>query len=1480
MKETRGRCICVTLAAVGLMAGIARSASPFDGAAAYWSMADMRDNRGGHTLEAKGAVTVGVPLDGAEREASLARGGDGRAARFEGGHLALAKDSALNMSPKQWTVAIRMRDPQGTWRYPILGSYGDDKSVSVALRAVDVASRPMEDRNYVGHPLQTIEAWLSASCGPRAVPGRSLIEAVWGAKEPDAPRVNRIRQLQQKEAWPNPLEQDVMNAVMRVNFPVGLIGPTEWHDIVVAMTGPKLELWIDGVLVDEEYPIGETRPRAVPFLIGAGQEHGGLKSGFRGLVDHVALWDRALSPAEIAAVSGGAEQVRLRELAILGDESPSLQYFRPRGHNRKAGDCIPYWDEQSGTFRLFYLILRRNMHSKWDGGHGGLEIWQASTKDLKSWTHHPVTIPITEQWEAWNGTGAVAFHNGQYNWFYPTPHYAGPSNGIQRAVSKDGVTFTKTAPHPFMQGGDLEIFKDDTGLFNLVKAGPKQRAKTQPLRDKTLVAWVRLSTLDQRGGSVLTVERPDGQQFDALVFGERTARRWMPGSETFARTPGAQEAWPEESAAPDAVVQVALAYEGAKGTLYRNGAPYATYDIKTPVEFPSGSSLLIGLRHTSASPGDRLFRGRVLDARLYDTALSAAQLAALKPDAEGGPKPVAWYDFAGGSLKDRAGSFPDGMLYGGARIENGELVLDGGHFKAVGSLRTQVRLTSPDLETWTEQPGTFIASDRHLAICPNIFKFGDWFYYLCGSGVWKGRSWLGPWEEHTPLQVDNLGVPKTAPFGKDRRLYAGFLDDDGWGGNLVLREMVQTADGTLGTRFVKELIPATGKPLPLQETVRVEAAGKRDGFVLPGLPSDYRLQMEVVPEAGATAFGIDLKSDEAGAGDACELRLQPREERVSFGRRRSSSGTTGGGPVLHSVKGLDKPFTVDVIVRHDLIDAEIGGFRALTTRFWNPAGKHLGFFTENGAVTFRNIRVSPLAEAYKPYPGWTLPAAAAPRPPAAAKGPVPLPGQALNYHLMHPGGGSLPGDPNAAFYLDGTYHLHYILAHPWQGKGSFSFVHVTSPDMLHWTWQPTKLQPSFTGHGMFSGTGFITKEGRPAAIYHGQGSGRNQIALAKDRQLSAWEKPYPVEVRNADGTEAKIHHWDPDCFLIGDTYYAISGGGRPPLMKSKDLKTWTLVGDFMKHDLPDVAVGEDISCANFFPIGNPSTPLGAGKWMLLCISHQLGCRYYIGDWDDKAEQFVPQRHGRMNFRREEQSIYGRPPWRVDFFAPESVLTPDGRRVMWAWLATLGKNDGNMDNRTIQSLPRELSLAPDGSLRIKPLRELETLRQAPETVSDVVVKTLTSEVLPAAAPAGVKIATLPGDAAEIRVTIARGQALRKLFGFTLFGDGKGGGLPILFRPETGALRVGTAEAPFAVADLPEGEDVDLRIYVDKYLVEVFVNDRQALVASYADHQGRRDVAAFTVGEALTLKRVEVWRLKPTDGGFREAQNVRCWEPDTK
>ena len=472
---------------------------------------------------------------------------------------------------------------------------------------------------------------------------------------------------------------------------------------------------------------------------------------------------------------------------------------------------------------------------------------------------------------------------------------------------------------------------------------------------------------------------------------------------------------------------------------------------------------------------------------------------------------------------------------------------------------------------------------------------------------------------------------------------------------------------------------------------------------------------------------------------------------------------------------------------------------------------------------------------------------------------------ALNYHLMHPGGPSAPGDPNAAFYLDGIYHLHYILRHPFHGKDSFSFIHVSSPDMLHWTWHKTSLQPAFTGHGMYSGTGFLTKEGKPAVIYHGQASGRNQIAVARDNRLEDWEKPYPIDLVMADGKPAEIPHCDPDCFLIGETYYAISGGRHPVLMKSPDLKKWTYVGNLLQHDMQDVVNGEDVSCGNFFKLGN--------KWMLLCISHSFGCRYYLGDWDAKAEQFVPTTHGRMNWRREGQSLYDA--LYRDFFAPESVLTPDGRRVMWAWCATLDKQ---VDRKTLQSLPRELSLTAGGLLSIRPLRELEQLRYDPIALHDLQVSPPASNTQGGVATR--RLADLNGEAVEIRIVIDRAQAEHKRFGFQVFAGEKDEGLPILIKPESGSLRVGCTEAPFGVGDLPKDEDVELRIFIDKYIVEVFANDRQAMIAAHMDYRGKTGLNGYSFGDPTTIKSIEIWKLKPTNQGFLEARKNRIWEPDIK
>src|SRR6185436_8297030 len=86
------------------------------------------------------------------------------------------------------------------------------------------------------------------------------------------------------------------------------------------------------------------------------------------------------------------------------------------------------------------------------------------------------------------------------------------------------------------------------------------------LKDKTLVAWVVLSNLTQRGGSVLSLDNQSGA-FDGIVFGEITPGKWMAGSDFFRRTQKDQAAWPMETAKPDSLIQIAAVYRDREVTL-------------------------------------------------------------------------------------------------------------------------------------------------------------------------------------------------------------------------------------------------------------------------------------------------------------------------------------------------------------------------------------------------------------------------------------------------------------------------------------------------------------------------------------------------------------------------------------------------------------------------------------------------------------------------------------------------------------------------------------------------------------------------------------------------------------------------------------------------------------------------------------------------------------------------------------------------
>ena len=145
------------------------------------------------------------------------------------------------------------------------------------------------------------------------------------------------------------------------------------------------------------------------------------------------------------------------------------------------------------------------------------------------------------------------------------------------------------------------------------------------LASKTLEVIVRMTNFDQRSGGVMTVQETSGGVFDSLVFAERRPAEWMAGSNGFARTDDFDGAREAETGS----VHLALVY-GGDGTItaYRNGQSYGKGCRKAnPVAFAAGQTQIVfGLRHGSRVHPGRMWQGQILEARLYDRALTPEEV--------------------------------------------------------------------------------------------------------------------------------------------------------------------------------------------------------------------------------------------------------------------------------------------------------------------------------------------------------------------------------------------------------------------------------------------------------------------------------------------------------------------------------------------------------------------------------------------------------------------------------------------------------------------------------------------------------------------------------------------------------------------------------------------------------------------------------------------------------------------------------------
>ena len=323
-----------------------------------------------------------------------------------------------------------------------------------------------------------------------------------------------------------------------------------------------------------------------------------------------------------------------------------------------------------------------------------------------------------------------------------------------------------------------------------------------------------------------------------------------------------------------------------------------------------------------------------------------------------------------------------------------------------------------------------------------------------------------------------------------------------------------------------------------------------------------------------------------------------------------------------------------------------------------------------------------------------------------------------HYHFMAQTGWL--NDPNGLIYFRGKYHF-FFQHNPYNGFwDSMHWGHAVSDDMLHWEYLPLALAPSETydNHlrgGCFSGSA-IEHDGKLYLMFTGatnEGKGNEQTqCIAYSEDGIHFEKYAGNPVLTAPQGVPTDCFRDPKVWKHEDTYYMVCGAsrdnkGQALLYRSKDMIHWTYFNVLAESR---GEWGYMWECPDFYPMGDKYvltfSPMGAGEHTSV---------YLVGDFDYLTGKFCCHVSGEID-------------WGLDYYAPQSFLAPDGRRIIvgwsneWEWMP-LWKDWGPTYKEGwcgFFNIPREVRMRKDGTLQFLPIREVETIRENPKRIAELAV----------------------------------------------------------------------------------------------------------------------------------------------------------------
>ena len=427
-------------------------------------------------------------------------------------------------------------------------------------------------------------------------------------------------------------------------------------------------------------------------------------------------------------------------------------------------------------------------------------------------------------------------------------------------------------------------------------------------------------------------------------------------------------------------------------------------------------------------------------------------------------------------------------------------------------------------------------------------------------------------------------------------------------------------------------------------------------------------------------------------------------------------------------------------------------------------------------------------------------------------------------------------DPNGFSYYNGEYHLFYQY-HPYNSHwGPMHWGHAVSSDLLHWKYLPAALAPDtdYDRDGCFSGSAVSLDDGRQMLMYTGvvketqpDGSTREVqrqcIAIGDGTDYVKYPGNPVLDENDLPEGGSRFDFRDPKIWRAPDgTFRCVAGNctpdkdGRILLFSSEDGLKWKFEKTLISNN---GRFGRMWECPDFFELD--------GKQVLLVSPQDMlpqGFEYHngngtvciIGNYDSETDTFIEEKNQAID--------YG-----IDFYAPQTVVAPDGRRIMIGWMQNWDTCNLHSPERPWfgqMSLPRELSVK-NGRLIQKPVRELEQMRTNKVSYENVEV----SDVI--------RLDGMKGRRIDMELTLrpAEGEELYRKFAVR-FAQNDTCHTAVSFRPHESILKVDRKFSGSRRAIIhqrrslvnSENGRITMRIILDNFSVEIFVNNGEHVLSA--------------------------------------------------